>query len=203
MKKIIIVVAASGLLMPAIASAELNYNAVQIGYAKTTESGEADLNSYGVGVSYSVNSNIYIQGQFSTAKQASGTPAGDITGTAWGVGIGAHTPISNNVDVIGSFDYAHVNSELGTNSVSGNGYDIGVGLRGEFTPQLEGSLSVDYASVTANSSTTTSTGIGAGLGYNFTPQFQLRVGISSDSYNPDIGPSYNTQTIAFAGRFFY
>ena len=203
MKIVIFAVAAFGLLIPAYASAELSYNAVQIGYAKTTESGEADINEFDLGVSYSINKNIYIQGLFATGNQASGTPAGDITFTGWDVGLGAHTPIGNNVDIVGIFDLVQAKAELGSNSQSGNGYGISVGVRGEFTPQLEGTFFGDYSSVTANSSTTTSTGISAGLGYYFTPQFQLGVDIGSTSYSPDIGSSYSTQTIGFVGRFFY
>ena len=203
MKKIIITISALGLLIPAFASAELNYNAVQLGYAKTTESGQADLNEFDLGVSYSINKNFYIQGLFASGTQASGTPAGDVTFTGWDVGLGAHTPIGTNVDIVGIFDLVLAKAELGSISESGNGYAMSVGLRGEFTPQLEGTFFGHYSSVTANSSTTTATGVNAGLAYNFSPQIQLGVDIGSTSHSPDVGSSYSTETLGIVGRYFY
>lgn len=203
MKQLLIAIAVAGMLIPAIASAELNYNAVQVGYAKTSESGVEDLHEYSIGVSFSVNNDVFIDGQFSTGRQASGTAFGDITGTAWAIGAGYHAPINNNVDIIISGGISRATVEIANNSQSGNGYNFGVGIRGEITPRLEGSLSGGYLSMNSNSSTTTGTGISAGLGFNVTPQFQLIADIGSNSFRPQNGSSYSTSTLGIGARLFF
>jgi len=203
MKRILIATTLTGLLIPAIASAELNYNAIEVSYAQTSQSGWADATEYVFGASYGITKNIYLDGAFATGSQPSGTAFGDITGNAFEIGAGYHTPLQNNVDLIVAGHLIQGTSSFAGSSYSSNGYDIGVGLRAELTPQLEGILSAVHTSVSSNSFTTTSNGIQAQLGFKVTPQVELFADIGSDSNSPDIGSSYNTQTIGFGGRFYY
>lgn len=192
-----------GLFIPVIASAELNYDAIDIGYSKTSESGSADLNMLNFGISKGISSNVFLQGGYSTGSMASGTSFGDISASGWSVGGGFHTPIKTDVDLIVSANFGQSTASLAGISISGNGHGVGIGIRAAITPQLEGTLGGNYTSFSVNSSTTTSTGISGELGFNVTPQLQLVVGLDSDSNSPQAGASYSTQTVSFGARFFY
>jgi opacity protein-like surface antigen len=203
MKKILIATTLAGLLFPAIASAELNYNVIEASYAQTSESGWPDVTEYDFNASYGITKNIYLDGTFATFSQPSGTAFGDFTGNAFALGAGYHTPLQKNVDLIVAGHLIHGTASFAGSSYSSNGYDIGVGVRAELTPELETILSVVHTSLTSNSFTTTSNGIQAQLGYKVTPQVELFAGLGFDSNSPDIGSSYDTQTIGFGGRFYY
>lgn len=203
MKRILIATTLLGLLIPAIASAELDYDSVEVSYALTSRSGRADATEYDMGASYGITKNVFVDGTAATGKQPSGTAFGDITGNAFEIGAGYHTPLQNNVDLIVTGHLIKGRSDYAGSTYSSNGYDIGVGVRAELAPQLEGILSVVHTSVSSNSFTTTSNGIQVQLGYKIVPQVELFAGLGSDSNSPETGSSYNTRTIGFGGRFYY
>ena len=203
MKKILIVIALSGMLIPTIASAELNYNAVNVGYAKVSQTGWADLTGYDFGVSYGITKNVFLEGSYGTGSQPSGTTLGDITVSGFDVGAGYHTPIQNDVDFIVGAHLIQGTAKFAGLSYNSNGYDVGVGIRAELTPKFEAILSGVHTNVTSNSSTTTSNGMQAEVGFKVTPEVQLLAGIASDSNSPQTGSSYTTQTIHFGARFYY
>lgn len=202
-KKILIATTLAGLLVPAIASAELNYNAIEASYAQTSQSGWPDANEFDLNASYGITKNVYLDGTFATASQPSGTPFGDITAHAFEFGAGYHTPLRSNVDLIVAGHLIEGTASYAGSSYNSNGYNIGVGVRAELTPELEGMLSAVHTSVSGNSSTTTSNGIQAQLGYKVAQQVQLFAGLGSDSNSPDTGGSYDTQTLFFGARFYY
>src|SRR5450759_5270992 len=82
-KWILIVTAFSGLLVPAIASAELNYSYVGVDYSKTSQSGVADLSGIGIGISKSIYSNLFLTGSIFNRRQSSGTTMGDISAVSY------------------------------------------------------------------------------------------------------------------------
>lgn len=203
MKKIIFITALLGMLIPAVAFAELRYDAVSIGYAKTSESGSADLNELDFGITKGITNNVYIGGSYATGSQASGTAFGDITVHGYEIDLGFHTPIKENIDFILLGGFLSDTASLGGVSVSGNGYGLGVGLRAELSPQIEGTISGTHTSVSANSSTTTGNGVQVELGFNITHELQLFGGIGSTSFSPDIGASYTDNTVAIGLHYFY
>jgi hypothetical protein len=203
MKKIILVTALSGLLVPAVAFAELSYDAASLGYAKTSESGSADLNELDLGIAKGIAKNVYVSGSYATGSQASGTPAGDVSINGYGIGLGYHTPINENADFILKGGFIHANLKLGSISASGNGYEVGVGFRAEMSPRLEGSAFATHTSVNANSSTTTGNGVDAELAFNITHEFQLFARIGTSTSNPDTGSSYTDNTVSFGLYYYY
>lgn len=194
MKKILIVVALSGMLIPALASAELNYNAVDVGYSKTSYSnGDPDLTGFDVGISKSISSNVFLEASYGSGSQATNTTLGDITVSAISVGAGYHTPLKDNVDAIVTGDVLQGSVKLAGFSESVNGYAVGAGVRAMLTPEFEGILGVVYTSVSSGTVTSTDTSLNAKVGFNITPEFQLTAGMDFES----------DQTISFGVRFFY
>lgn len=203
MKKILITTALSVMLVPAVASAELNYNMVGASYAKTSESGFEDITGFGVGVSKSITSNVFLEGAYTTSSRPSGTTFGDVRVNGWDIAMGYHTPIQNDIDLIAAGHLLQSTAEFAGASYSANGYRLGVGLRVELTPEFEGKVLGTYTNVSSNSFTTTSTGMNMQLGFKVTPELQLFAGVTFDSHSPRYGSSYSTQTMGFGGRFYY
>jgi hypothetical protein len=204
MKILLKVIAVLGVLIPSIASAELNYNAVQFGYSKTDMSGNSEFDEYGIGVSFSVNNDVFVEGQFAGLQQPANSTTVALDGKSWAIGAGYHTPISKNVDIIIGAGISQTTWKAAGTSSLQDGYNFGIGVRGEITPKIEGSLSVGYLSASAQSTTVTGTGIKAGLGYNFTPKFQLKADIGTNSYSSSsASSSYSSSTYGMAARLFF
>lgn len=181
MKTALNVIALSSLLIPAIASAELSYDAVGMDYIKMSQGGSPDLTMLGLSASKGISNNVFLDGSFGNGKQSSGTSFGDVTINAWSLGAGYHTPIQTNLDLVMSVNFGQAAAKLAGVSVTGNSHGISIGVRNEFTPQVEGSLTGTYTSSSVNSSTSTSTGFDAELGFKITPQFQLVGGLGRKS----------------------
>jgi opacity protein-like surface antigen len=203
MKKILLVIALAGMLIPTIASAELNYNSVGIDYSKTSQSGDADLSGIDIGISKSVYSNVFLTGSIFNGRQSSGTAQGDLSVYEFSEGVGYHAPIQYNIDFIVSGTLQQNRSKLAGTSANENGYALGVGIRAELSPKFEGEVSGDYFSMSSNSFTSTGTGIDVTLGFMVTPEFKLLADIGSKSNKPPFGLSYNTRTIDFGARFYF
>jgi hypothetical protein len=202
-KWILIVTAFSGLLVPAIASAELNYSYVGVDYSKTSQSGVADLSGIGIGISKSIYSNLFLTGSIFNRRQSSGTNMGDISVYEFAEGAGYHTPINYNIDFIVSGTLQQSRSKFAGASADENGYAFGVGIRAELAPKFEGQVSGDYFSMSSNSFTSTGKRIDAILEFMVTPELTLLADIDSSSHNPPFGSSYTTRTIDFGARFYF
>lgn len=203
MKNIFIAIATAGMLIPKIASAELNYNSVGVDYSKTSQSGVADLSGIGIGISKSIYSNVFLTGSIFNRRQSSGTTLGDLSVYEFAEGAGYHTPIQYNVDFIVSGALQQSRFKFAGASSNENGYGLGVGIRAELAPKFEGQVSGEYFSMSSNSFTSTGKGIDVILGFMVTPEFKLLADIGSSSHNPPSGSSYNTRTIDFGARFYF
>ena len=203
MKIILLLIATAGMLIPTIASAELNYNSVGIDYSKTNQSGVADLSGIDINISKSVYSNVFLTGSIFNGRQSSGTTLGDLSVYEFAEGVGYHAPIQYNIDFIVSGTLQQSRSKLAGTSASENGYALGVGIRAELAPKFEGQVSGDYFSMSNNSFTSTGKRIDVILGFMVAPEFKLLADIGSSSNNPPFGSSYNTRTIDFGARFYF
>lgn len=177
MNKIVSSLVLAGVLtgtMASVSAAKFSYNFVEVSVAKVDIDGAN--NTYGIGGSYDINSNVNLLGAFTT------TDAGTIDGVdldinSYQLGIGYHTPIAESTDAVANISYVNLELEgsLGnaTASVDESGYGAGVGVRHMFSDQLEGDASVDYIDINDFSDTSVSVGgrfhfnetISAGLGY--------------------------------------
>lgn len=202
MKNIPLVIALSWLLLPAIASAEFNYTSIHAGYAITKLSGRADNKQYYLDGAYGILNNVFIEGNYTTANQPSGTSSGDFTDASYAVGAGYHTPLENKVDFIVAGYLNRDKKYLAGASSSSSGFSLDVGLRQELAPKLESLVSARHFIISRNSLTTTGNGIRAEIGFQASPEIEWFVRISSDSYKPQMGSSYNALTIDFGARFY-
>lgn len=178
MKIILIVAALSGMLIPALASAELDYNTVDVGYSTTSYSGsESSMTELDFGVSQSISEHKYLHASLEMGSLPTYTSSGTRRVTSLTVGAGYHKPLKDNVDAIAQGNLILGVSRLGGNSTSANGYDIGAGVRTLFRSGLEGALMVFHARISNGVRTSTDTFLGARLGYNFTEEVQMYAGI--------------------------
>ncbi|MEQ1525173.1 MAG: hypothetical protein ABL911_00290 [Gallionella sp.] len=201
MRKLATVIALATLLTPAIASAELSYDAAQLSFERLSQSGKRDLNMTNFNLTKGISSNVFLEGEYQTGKQATGTSFGDVSAKGWILGAGYHTPITTNTDFIVTGRYRKITSSAAGTSLTGDSRILGIGIRSEFTPQFEGGLSASYASSTvgSSSSTTSMTGVKFQLGFKVMPQFQLMAGLASNQSGS--APAVNTVDIGI--RFFY
>jgi opacity protein-like surface antigen len=203
MNKLIAILATMLMLIPTIASAELNYNSIAVDYSKTTQSGVGDLSGIDIGISKSVYSNVFLTGLIFYGRQASGSALGDLSVYGFSEGAGYHAPINYHTDFIVSGSLQQNKSKLAGSSTSENGYTLGVSLRTEFSEKVEGDISGSYLSMSDNSFTSTGKTFDVKLGYMVTPEFELLADINSTSHNPPTGSSYDTRTMNLGTRFYF
>jgi|GEM_PF-6440286 len=172
-----------------------NFNTAHCKRVRPTrfDNGDPDLTGFGVGISKSISSNVFLAASYAAGNQATNTNLGDITVSGISIGAGYHTPLKDDIDFIVSGDIFQGTVKLAGFSESVNSYDIGAGVRAQFAPKFEGTLAVDYTSVSSGAITETDTSINAQVGFNITPEFQLTAGMD---FEPD-------QTIGLGVRFFY
>jgi hypothetical protein len=193
MKNILIVPALSSILIPALASAELNYNAVNAGYSSTSYSnGARDLIELNAGISKSVSGNVYVGASYGTGSQSVGKGLYKKV-SSLSLSAGYHTPLKDNVDAIAEGHIIRGSAKSAGISASANGYDAGAGMRALLRSGLEGTLAVVHASTSNGTFSSKNTFIKAKLGYNFTPELQMTAGMD---FKPDI-------TTNLGVRFFY
>lgn len=192
MKKILIAVAILGMLIPALAFAELNYNAVDIGYSTTSYN--PDLTEFDFGVSKSYSDNTYLGVSYGAGTQPVGSTLGEnkkINSISFSAGY--HTPFRENVDTIARTHIIFGSAKYAGGSASANGYDIGVGVRAQFAHAIEGTLAVDHASTSNGALTANDTFLSVQFGFNFIRELQMTAGM-------DFRPILTTN---FGLRFFY
>lgn len=193
MKKILIVSALSGMFIPALASAELNYNTFDIGYSATSyDYASSNLSVLIVGASKSISGNVYLGASLGIGHQTVYT-YNDNKVNSISTLAGYHFPLNDKADVIAEGGIVLGSAELAGKSTSANGYDFGAGIRALFIPGLEGTLALFHARTSNGMHSSTDTFVKAQFGFNFTPKFQMVAGIDLKS---DL-------TTYLGARFFY
>jgi len=199
MKRILIAAGLSGMLVPALASAELDYNAFNFGFVTKTDSTSSNsvtssFTEYNLGISKSIRKNIYLDAYYET-----GTPPWTQANMGKHVhsisfGPGFHTPLKENIDIVASGHIVQGTDKIPGSIASANGYDIGAGLRSQFPYGLEGSVLAVHESYSSDTVSNRDTYVNAQFGFNFTPDVQMYGSI-------DLLRTY--RTIDFGLRLFY
>ena len=199
MKRILIVAGVSGIFMPTLASAELNYNSFNVGFT-TIMNNEftANFTELSLGFSGSVSKRIYLGASFDTGSKFLSSTSGS-NGSYKKVnsillGGGFHTPLNDNTDIIVAGHIGQGTDKVPGSTESANVYDIGAGVRAEFPYGLEGSVVAVYDSRSSNTYSSNDTFVNAQFGFNFTPEIQMYGGFDLWRDN---------QTVDFGLRFFY
>jgi hypothetical protein len=179
MKKILVVLALCGMLIPAPASAELDYNAVDIGHSTMSYSNSAQVQTeLIVGISNSISKDVYLEAAYGAGSQSMGTSLGVKKKVgSLSVGAGYHTPLKSDVDAVAEGHIIQDSTKLAGTSTSVHGYDISAGIRALFIGGLEGTLAVVHASASNSTFSSTNTFLSAQFGFNLLPSFQMTSGI--------------------------
>lgn len=196
MKGILIVAGLSGMLIPALASAELDYNAVTAGFTSTMNGNNAaNFTELSLGFTKSTSKNVYLGASYEAGRQPS-TAIGVADKKVHSISLGAgfHTPLNDDVDAIVAGHIVQGSTITAGNNASANGYDIGAGVRAQFPNGLEGSITAVLASTSNGTYSTTDTYVNTQFGFDFTPEIQLYAGIDLFRDN---------QTMDFGMRFFF
>lgn len=194
MKKILIVAAFACLLIPALASAELNYNAVDVSYAATSYSNSAaNQTELGLGYSRSTSNEVYLMASYGAANQPASSTQGVKKLNSISVGAGYHTRLYDKTDAIAEGHLNYGSGKLAGTSTSAHGYDMGAGVRSLFGPTLEGTLKIVHASAVNGAFSKTNTFLRAQFGFNFLAELQMTASID---FKPDT-------TSSLGVRFFY
>lgn len=142
-----------------------------------------DTAGVGVGVSTSINENLFLIGSFANGDAKTG--ALKINQDAYDVGLGGRAPLGPKTDFVGTLSYASVKlSALGA-SETVTGYRVGLGLRHELVDKLELNGGLGYSVLGENNDRTTA--LSVGLRYKFADQFSGGLGFTSA--NNDAGDS--------------
>lgn len=178
MKFIQIVVALSGILIPALATAGLNYNSVDVGYSTTSYSNSAsNLTQLNFSYTNSISAKAYYRASFGMGNQPTDSQPGSIKVRSISLGGGYHVPLKDNVDAVALGNLVLGSSRFAGNTTSANGYDFGAGIRALFRSGLEGTLMVLRARNSNGIRATTDTFLSANFGYSFIPEIQMYAGI--------------------------
>jgi hypothetical protein len=197
MNKILIVAGLSGMLMPALASAELNYNIADVGFTSKISRATANFTELRVGVSKSVSKNLYLDASFQAGTQRTSVNANNNRLHTTSVGAGFHTPLpqlNDNADVIAAGHIFQGTDQVPGSAANAHGYDMGAGVRAQFPYGLEGDIVAIYYSTSNATYSSKDTYVNAQLGFDFTPNIQWYAGI--DLWRSD-------QTLNFGIRVFY
>jgi hypothetical protein len=172
MRRVLVTVAFFGLWIPAVATAEFNYNAVDVGYSFA----QSDVGRYtelGAGATKSASANTYLGGFFVYGKQNSSVGLADTKVYSVSALAGHHQPLNDHADVIVEGRVIVGTANQAGNSMSANGYDFGAGIRKLFIPGFEGTLGLFHAKTSTGALSNIDTYIKAQLGFNFTPKYQM------------------------------
>lgn len=175
-------IALSTLLIPAIASAELSYNHVQLNHERISKNGIRDLSMSHFNTSKEIASHIYLDGKYGTGTQNTGSASGDASAKEWVIGAGYHTPIQTYADLVITAHFRQITTSASGASSIGKGRVLGIGARIAISPQFEGLISTTHTSSTAASVTNNAYRANAELGFRVTPQFQLIFGFATNAF---------------------
>jgi hypothetical protein len=193
MKKILILMVLSGMLIPALASAALDYNAVDASYATTGYQNNETLTTLNLGFSRSISNDFYLAASYGHGYQTTNTSY-DIKTNSISAGAGYHTPLKDYADGIAEGHITLGSAKWAGNTASANGYDIGAGIRAELGHEIEGTVMAMHDSISDGTLTRTDTFLNVRLGFNFLTRFQMILGI--DLFKAD-------STSSLGVRFFY
>ncbi|MBI3480374.1 MAG: hypothetical protein HY016_08485 [Nitrosomonadales bacterium] len=194
MKNTLIATTLTILLLPSLASAELNYNAVHVNQATTTyRNGDKDLKELSIGISKSFSPRAYLQASFANARQATPWIYGDRIVSSVSLGAGYHSMLMEDTDAIVEAHATLGSSKWGGASESANGYDVGIGIRTVILPGLEGAVSWVQARTSNGPVASSDMFPRAQFGYSFLPQLQVTMGL-------DLKPD---ETLRLGFRYFY
>jgi hypothetical protein len=200
LKKILVAaISISCSLFSTVVLAELNYDAVSLGYGTISQSGYPDITAYLFGMTKSISEYVYAGAKYERDDQP--------LGTTLTLDLGIHVPIEDNTDFIFTGSLMNGVSESAGASTSSNGYQLSAGIRTKLAPQLEAGFGVGSSSVSMSLMGTTSKessiGLNVEIGYRITPQFELFAATDSSTHKPDIGTTYSTNLVAFGAKMYY
>ncbi len=190
MKRMLIVAGLSGMLMPALASAELDYDAFSVGFRTKTTS-VANINSsyteFGLGITKNVFKRVYLGASYATGTQPS--TSGDTVVHSTTLGAGFHMPLNGDVDIIIPGHVFQGTDMIAGSNASASGYDIGAGIRAQIPYGLEGSIVAVYDDTSNDTYSNKDTYVNAQFGFDFTHEIQMYAGIDlfRDTKNVDFG----------------
>jgi len=195
MKRTLILAGLSGMLFPALASAELNYNIINAGYTSTKyENGNLGQTELYLGFTKSVFKRAYLGASYGASDQPTYKAQGDNRVHKIYLGAGYHIPIMDDVDAVVAGHYVYGTANWGGNSSSANGYDIGAGVRALFLHGLEGNIALVNASSSSGTYYSSSdTYVSTLFGFFFTQRLEMVFGID---FKKD-------QTSGLGLRFYY
>lgn len=173
MRRVLVTVAFFGLWIPAVAFAEFNYNAVDVGYSVAQIDNAPPYTELGAGISKSTSGNTFIGGSFVFGKQNSDPTHSETKAYSVSARAGFHKPLNDHADIIVEGRAIVGTASKAGNSMSANGYDFGAGIRKLFIPGFEGTLGLFHAKTPTGTLSNIDTYIKAQLGFNFTPKYQM------------------------------
>jgi opacity protein-like surface antigen len=195
MKRILIAATLTGMLMPAVASAELDYNIVDAGITSKINRGtQGNFSEFILGASKSVFQNLFLVASYQTGTLPTTTSSNNTRVHSTYLGAGFHTAIKDYGDAVVAGRFFQGTDLIPGSSESANGYDISAGVRSQFSHGLEGSVMAVYSSISKDSYSNNDTYAYAQFGFDFTESIQLYGGI--DFWRSD-------QTMNFGLRVFY
>jgi len=186
-----LMIAAASLSSTAAADG-LNYNYVEIGYISASiDDSDFSVDGDGVGIagSFSISDNFHIVASYADLDYDF-----DINEKSYDFGLGGNYSLGKNLDLVGAVTYVSAEvSQPFLGSFDDNGYGLYVGLRGLATEQVELFGGIDYIDLSDSGSTTT---VSFGGAYNFTDNWQVGAGYSTNSD----GNAYNIGVRFFFGK---
>jgi len=179
MKRILFLAGLGGTMIPALASAELNYDAINAGYSTTRyENGDLNLTELDIGYTKDYFENVYLGASYGAADQSTYSNVGDNTVHKISLAAGYHAPLMNKVDVVIAGHAVFGRANWGGETSSANGYDAGAGVRALFLHGLEGNLAVVHARISNGDYYSASyTYISTQFGFYFIPRLEMTAGI--------------------------
>ena len=195
MKRTLVAAGLAGMLMPGLASAELDYNIVDVGFASKINRGNTgNFTELSLGITKNVFNKLFLGATFQSGILPS-TPANRDTRVSSATLIGGfHTPFKENSDFVVVGHVSKGTDIIPGSSESATTYDLGAGLRAEFTYGLEASIVAYYSNASGTAYSSNDTYVNAQFGFDFTPNIQMYGG--TDLFKSD-------RTAIFGLRIFY
>lgn len=152
----------------------LNYNYVQLGYAKTDIDIDGTSESFSgdgwlISGSAAINENFHVFGGYNKTGFDFG-----IDETDYGLGLGYSKAISDKTDFVATASFLKAKLDSGDfqmGSVSDNGYGVSVGVRSMVSDKVELAGAIEYVDIADSGDT----GLTAGALYNITDTVALGV----------------------------
>ncbi len=168
-------------LVPLASGAEgsrLQYNYVEGGYARAQIDvlGDIDANLYGIGGSFAVADNVFVQGAYERTEFEKILGV-DLSANTFQVGVGGHMPIADSTDLVLSAEYVYVDVQASgfgfSASDNESGFDARIGVRSLLADDaIELAGGATYIFIDSDGEA----GIDGSIRYHFTDQVSAAVG---------------------------